>query len=144
MSFPLFFIGFLLVVVGVKDTWKQLGSQLYSDFVGPGGFLYWLLFIAIAGAIGYYPPWRVASRLLIALAILSFILKNWSNIRNGFMQLLQSGPVQAQGQEPPMPQDIPVAIHADLQGLGSKPLHVKLEGGGSGAGGAGALGGAGG
>lgn len=139
-------MGILLVVTGTKDTYKALGAQLYSDFAGTGGFMYWILAVGIIGAIGYYSPAQKFSRLFLALLIIVFILAN-KGLFAQLQQGLASGPVQAASNAPPTPQDIP--LH--LSGLGGTPIPIKIQGsggaggiGGGGMGGLGALAGMGG
>jgi hypothetical protein len=131
MAYALFIIGAVLILTGAKDTYKALGSQLYTDFVGSGGgFVYWLVAVGIIGAVGYYAPWKTFSRVFIILLIIVFIVAN-KGVFAQLQQALQQGPIQAATNTPPLPDSIP--LH--LSGLGGSPIPIKLEGQGGGAGG---------
>jgi len=76
MPFALVTIGLLMIVTGAKDTYKEFGEQLRSDFTGENNFLYWLASIGAIGAIGYVEPLKPLSRAFMALIIIVMIVKN--------------------------------------------------------------------
>lgn len=83
MALALFFIGLILVITGVKGTQGQLASLLASEFTGAGNFWAFIFGIFFLGALGYYPPLRNTSRMLIGLTLLVLILSNggfWQNL----------------------------------------------------------------
>jgi len=122
MAYILTFIGILLIVTGAKDTYKALGAQLYKDFIGSQGFVYWLIAVGIIGAVGYYAPWRKFSRLFLALIIIVYILRN-GGLFSQLQSALGQGPQEPASNAPPLPQDIP--LH--LSGLGGTPIPIKIQ-----------------
>lgn len=83
MALALFFIGLILVITGVKGTQGQLATLLASEFTGAGNFWAFIFGIFFLGALGYYPPLRNTSRMLIGLTLLVLILSNggfWQNL----------------------------------------------------------------
>lgn len=85
MVVALIVVGLILVVVGIRGTQNELGALLADDFTGPGNFWYFIFGIVFLGSLGYYPPLRNTSRLLIVLTLLVFMLSN-----GGFWQELRS------------------------------------------------------
>lgn len=76
MPFALVIIGLVMIVSGARDTYRELGSELIEDFTGPGNFTWWIAGIGAVGAVGYYEPLRPASRLFMALILISLLLSN--------------------------------------------------------------------
>lgn len=83
MALALFFIGLILVVSGIKGTQSQLATLLASEFTGDNNFWAFIVGIFFLGALGYYPPLRNTSRLLIGLVLVVLVLSN-----GGFWQKL--------------------------------------------------------
>ena len=77
MPFALLSIGILLVIVAVRDQQNAFVALVGGDFSGgPGNnFLYWIVALAIVGAIGYIPKARPVSTLFLVLILLVLILK---------------------------------------------------------------------
>lgn len=94
MPFALVTIGLILIVTGVKDTYKQLGAQIVTDFTGSGNFIYWVVSIFIIGALGYIPAFEKFSRWLLALVIVVLVLNNRGFFAQ-FTSALQSGTATA-------------------------------------------------
>lgn len=92
MPFALVIIGLILIVAGAKNTYKQLGAQLQSDFTGQGNFTYWLIALGVLGAIGSVPSLKRISHLLLALTIIAMILKN-GGLFDKVTQFLKNGAV---------------------------------------------------
>ena len=67
MPFVLIALGLLLVVVGIRNTYAQLGAQVVQDFTGPGNFFYWIVALFLIGAVGYIDALKEASDLMLAL-----------------------------------------------------------------------------
>lgn len=133
MAYVLLFLGVLLVITGVRDTYSALGAQLLKDFSGSGSFLYWIVAIMLIGAIGYYAPAQKFSRTFLALLLIVFVVAQkglWAQLQATFA----GGIPQAPAQTPTLPTDIPV----NLAGLTSQgqPIKVQItQGGGGGLGG---------
>lgn len=120
MPLAFIIIGFLVIVTAYRGTYKQMATQLASDFSGSGNFIYWVAAVGILGMIGYAKPARPFSRALIALIVVAFVLAN-----KGLFAKFQS----ALG----APTNIPAVPEPTAPG----PLPIKLEGlpGGGGGGG---------
>ncbi len=101
MPFALLMIGILAVVVGIRDTQKEFGQQLVSDFTGSGNFIYWVISIFAIGFLGYIPELQKFSRAFLSLVILSLLLSNKGFFAQ-FNSQIQSGTAQAA--ETPNPQ----------------------------------------
>lgn len=92
MPFALVLIGLVLIVTGSKDTYRELGAELVSDFTGDNNFTYWIASVGAVGSLGYVPQLRTFSRLFMTLIILAMLISN----RGFFAKLseaLNSGPV---------------------------------------------------
>lgn len=92
MPFALVIIGLILIVSGAKDTYRQLGAELQSDFTGPGNFTYWLAAIFLIGAVGYVEKLRPVSNLFLVLLILVIVIKN-GGLFDRLNDFLSQGPV---------------------------------------------------
>lgn len=89
MAFILLFIGILLLVAGINNTYGQLTGLVYNDFTGQGNFIYWVAAILIIGAIGYIPKAKPVSDALLVLIILVLVLSRGNpkfNTGGGFFQ----------------------------------------------------------
>lgn len=75
MPFALLSIGILLLVVAVRDQQQAFVALVGGDFSGPGNFLYWVVALALVGAIGYVPKAKPVSTLFIVLILLVLVLK---------------------------------------------------------------------
>lgn len=95
MPFALVLIGLILLVSGARNTYSQLGAQLTKDFTGQGNFTYWLVALAVLGAIGSVPALKKFSHSLLALTIISMILRN-GGFFDKITAYLKSGPVAPQ------------------------------------------------
>lgn len=74
MGFALIFIGILLAVSAVRGTIGTLAKLVQSDLTGKHSFVWWIVVVFFVGAIGYIPPFRILSRALLALVIISLFL----------------------------------------------------------------------
>jgi hypothetical protein len=86
MPFALIFIGMVLVVTGLRDTYKQMATMIAGDFTGQrggAGFIMFFAAIAMVGALGAVRELRSISHAFLALIIVSLLLHN-----AGFMQKL--------------------------------------------------------
>lgn len=93
MAFILVLIGLLLVVSAIRGTQAELGSQVVSDFTGPGNFVYWILALGIVGAVGYVGDLQKFSRAFMALLIIVLLLSN-KGFFNQFTKSIQTGTAQ--------------------------------------------------
>lgn len=90
MPFALLFIGILLIVVAVRDKQGPFLATLGSEFSGPGNFFYWVIALAVIGAIGYIPKAKPVSDAFLVLILLALVLTaGRSSARGGgvFQQL---------------------------------------------------------
>ena len=76
MALALLIFGFAFVAVGVRNTQAELSALIGADFSGANSFWTYIAGIFAAGAIGYYPPMREASRLTITLIVVVLLLDN--------------------------------------------------------------------
>jgi hypothetical protein len=87
MPFALVFIGMVLVVTGLRDTYKQAGTLIVGDLTGKSGGAGFIMFIAAFGMLGALgavgPKWRTFSHYFMALIIVALVLHN-----SNFMQKL--------------------------------------------------------
>lgn len=95
MAFVLVVVGLLMIITGARGTYQQFGSQVASDFTGPGNFTYWLAAIGIIGAIGYIEPLKTVSRLFMALVLIGMVLSN-RGVFAKFQAAMKAGPVAPQ------------------------------------------------
>lgn len=133
MGIALIVIGVLFISTGIRNTGAQFATLITSDFTGAGSFWYFIFGIFLAGALGYYSPLQGASRLLIGLLILVFLLSN-----QGFFSALQSalaaptqapaGPSSVQPVGAPAPMTIPAAPSLGFPGLSSNPFAGLIPG----------------
>lgn len=96
MAFVLTVVGLLMIVTGAKGTYAQFGSQVASDFTGPGNFTYWIAAIGSIGALGYIDTLRTFSRYFMALILISMVLAN-KGFFTKFTEALKTGPIAPQG-----------------------------------------------
>lgn len=91
MPFVLILVGLLIVIAGFQNTYKELGTQLASDFTGQNNFTWYLVSIFVVGAIGYAGGKNSSlqnfSRAFMALIIVAMVLAN-SKAGNNFFDAL--------------------------------------------------------
>jgi hypothetical protein len=103
MPFALIFIGLILVVTGIRDTYQQLGSLVYGDFTGQrggAGFIMFFIAIAAVGALGAIPEARKFSHYFMALILISLLLHNsqfFSKLVNAAKGAGKTTPVNTSG-----------------------------------------------
>jgi type III secretory pathway component EscV len=115
-----------LIISGINNTWADLGAQLKFDLTGSGSFIYWLGALVLIGFVSFIPGFRTPVRMLLALIILVFVLKNGSGFFSNLQTALQQGP-----QAPPAAD---TNVNAPSGGI---PVSVNLAGGGNTSGGIG-------
>lgn len=79
MAFVLVLAGLVLFVTALQGTANQLGTMLVQDVFGTQGnrgFLYWVVAIAVVGAIGYVKSLKGLSDAFLALLLLVLFLNN--------------------------------------------------------------------
>jgi hypothetical protein len=74
MPFVFAIAGIVFIVAGVRGTSDDLLTLLKNDLSGDGNFIYWILSIAIIGALGYIEPLRPISRAFLVLIIVVLVL----------------------------------------------------------------------
>lgn len=94
MPFALVIIGLIMIVSGSRDTYKQLGAELQSDFTGEGNFLYWLVAIGGVGMLGYVKELRGFSRAFMALILIAMVIRN-GGVFDQFTAAIGAGPIEA-------------------------------------------------
>lgn len=76
MPYALLLIGAVMLVAGVRNTYKDLWALVENDFTGQGGFLSWVAAIAVIGGLGYIPKLKPLSVALMTLLLLVLVLSN--------------------------------------------------------------------
>ena len=76
MPYALLFIGAVLLVAGLRNTYKQLWTLVEGDFTSQGGFLAWVAAIAVVGGLGYIPRLRALSIAFMTLLLIVLVLSN--------------------------------------------------------------------
>src|ERR1700743_3874874 len=107
MPLALIAIGVLLLVSAIRGTHKQLGDQLQQDFTGSGNFIYWMIALAVVGAIGYIPQFDKFSKAFLGLILLSLFLSN-----KGFFANFNSAITSGSASEPSNVNNISTEIPA--------------------------------
>lgn len=123
----------MLLVTAIRGTTADLATHLGQDLSGQ--FLVWVLAIVLIGAIGYAPPLRQISRLLLALVAVVIVLKNGSGFISQFVQQIENAPKAAAPQPTGGSNQLP-AIPVDSSSSSSS----SSSGGGSSGGGIGGTG----
>lgn len=118
MGFVLVAGGLLMIVTGAKGTYSQFGSQVASDFTGPGNFTYWIVSIGAVGSLGYIEALRAFSRMFMALILIAMVLSN-RGFFTKFSDALKSGPIA--------PDAIPGTQARDTLGTPSDPTQAKAN-----------------
>jgi type III secretory pathway component EscV len=83
MPFVLIVIAAILIVTGVKGTYKEFGTLLASEFSSDSNFIYWIVSIMIIGAIGYIPKFKPVSDYFIVLLLIVLFLAQGNPNTNG-------------------------------------------------------------
>lgn len=89
MILPLILIGALLIVAGVRGTYRDLFNALGQDVPAFG---LWAAAIVAVGAIGFVPGLKPVSRGLLALVITVIVINNYPKILQGFNEAWQNAP----------------------------------------------------
>jgi hypothetical protein len=76
MPYALIFMGAVILVAGVRNTYAQLWSLVENDFAQNGGFLSWVAAIAVVGGLGYIPKLKPLSIAFMTLLLLVLVLSN--------------------------------------------------------------------
>lgn len=128
MPIALLIIGAALIVTAVRNSYKQLGSQLLTDFSGSGNFIYFVVAIIAVGLLGYIPDFKNPSRALLGLILLVLFIAN-----NGVFTQFVSAVKNAQpstaspSTEPPAPGPLTVQISGATPGGSSNTLSTATS-----------------
>ena len=74
MPFAFLFFGVLILVTAIKGNQNALAAQVVKDFTGSGKFFYWIGAIIILAAIGRAVDLPGASKMLITLIIVVYLV----------------------------------------------------------------------
>lgn len=95
MPFAFALVGVIFLVSGVRGTSDDLLTLLKGDVSGgQNSFVYWMLAIAILGALGYIDEVRPLSRALMVLVIVVLILAQDKAGHGGFFTKFQQAITQ--------------------------------------------------
>lgn len=105
MPFAFALIGVVFIIAGVRGTVEDADNKpglltlLKNDLVGDGNFIYWILSIAIIGALGYIDAFRPFSRALLVLIIVVLVLAEdkQNSGAGGFFDKFQESIAEIQG-----------------------------------------------
>jgi hypothetical protein len=95
MPFALVFVGMILIVTGVRNTYKQLGTMVVADMTGSNapqgraGFIMFAAAIGMVGALGAIKEMRTFSHYFLALILISILLSN-TGVMQKFIAALKS------------------------------------------------------
>jgi hypothetical protein len=92
MPFVLIVAGIVLITVAVRGTHQEFYQLVKGDFIGPNNFIYWVIAIAVIGAIGYVPRLKPISDGFLILVILALFL----NDKRGFFKMFEDQIAQTQ------------------------------------------------
>jgi hypothetical protein len=118
MAIAFILIGVILVIVAIRNSYAQLGQQLKQDFTGGDNFGYWIASLVIIGAVGYIPYLKTPSRMLLALVITVFLLKNGTGFFSQLNSALKSPPQPSKTSTEQIPTSVPVTISGGSGGSG--------------------------
>lgn len=117
MPFILITVGILMIVVAIRNTQTALGQQITADFTGPGNFFYWIAALFIVGCVGYIDALKGPSRAMLALILVSLILKNQGFFQK-FAEQLKQGSAAPPPSGPTPPQQAGTNVGAGAAGGG--------------------------
>lgn len=100
-------LGAIVLVAALRNTHKQLGTLVASDFTGAGSFIYWVAAIAVIGGLGYIPSFRGPSQALLVLLAVVLLLSN-----KGFFPQLAAALGNAQSLQPTPAGGVQTAAYA--------------------------------
>ena len=89
MPFAFAIVGIVFVIAGVRGTSATLLGLLKNDVAGDNSFFYWMLSIAILGALGYIEDFRPLSRAFMVLIIVVLVLAQDKQGHGGFFTKFQ-------------------------------------------------------
>ena len=100
MPFVFAFVGLVLIISGARGTSSDLVKLLKDDLSGDGNFVYWMLSIAVLGALGYIDALQPLSRALLVLVVVVLILaESKAGGAGGFFVKFQESVSQITGRE---------------------------------------------
>lgn len=74
MPYAIILIGAVLLVSGIRGTYKDLWQLVRGDFSGTDSYLAWVAAIAVIGGIGYIPRLKSLSVALLTLLLLVIVI----------------------------------------------------------------------
>jgi hypothetical protein len=89
MPFAFAIVGIIFTIAGVRGRSGDLLDLLKGDLTGENNFIYWIISIAVIGALGYIDAFRPFSRALLALIIIVLILAEDKAVGGGFFEKFQ-------------------------------------------------------
>lgn len=99
MPFALVLIGLIMIVTGVRSTYKEFGGLLVKDFTGDKNFTFWIASLGAVGAMGYVKELQTFSRAFMFLIILGMIIRN-GGFFDKLTEALNKGPVHVSAAGP--------------------------------------------
>lgn len=89
MPLAFLFVGIILIVSAVRNTWMDLFKALGQDVPD---FVIWAAALIAVGAIGFVPGLKPVSRGLLALVMIVLIMNNYRAIGKGFRNAWDNPP----------------------------------------------------
>jgi hypothetical protein len=95
MPWAVLIIGATVLVTAYQGTEDAFFNQLKSDILGSngngkGGFLYWIVAIAIVGGLGYIPGFKPLSNAFLILLLVVLFLTQSKGGTGGFFSQFQN------------------------------------------------------
>jgi hypothetical protein len=99
MPFAFGLIGTVFVIAGVRGSSADLLTLLKGDLTGSNNFVYWIISIAVIGAIGYVKDFQPLSRAFLVLVVVVLVLaEDKKSGSGGFFVKFQDAVTQITGQ----------------------------------------------
>jgi hypothetical protein len=99
MPFVFAIVGLVLIISGARGRSSDLLSLVEGDLT-EGNFVYWMLSIAVLGALGYIDALRPLSRALLVLVIVVLVLaEDKAGGAGGFFAKFQESVSEITGRE---------------------------------------------
>lgn len=90
MPYALILFGAVLLVAGIRNTYKDLWALVKNDFTAQNGFLTWVAVIAVVGGIGYIPRLKPLSIAFMTLLLLVLLISH-QGVFAQLQNFIQSG-----------------------------------------------------
>lgn len=125
MGLAFILIGIIVLVVAIRNSYASLWQALDQDLFN-GGFVGWIIAIAVVAAAGYVPAIRTPARYFLGLMVLVFMFTKGSGFFDQLNSATSASPSSGglslstnavdKAQAPPLQNGLPIDL---LNGAGS-------------------------